>query len=413
MNSYFASCEQQANPFLRGKPIGICEHLGGIIIAPSIEAKKFGVKTAMPVWEAKKLCPQIKLFFTDPDKYRETTRRFLQIFYKHTEQIEKYSIDEAFLDLTDSVKQFADPWAQAQEIALQIKAEMKKYVGNWIKCSIGIGPDKLIAKIASDLKKPDGLTVVRPEHKEMLYDQLKLTDIPGIASRTEKNLNALGIKTLRDLRDYPESKLIAHFGIAGHHFHKMGMLEGSWNEQMDYSNPEESENNEIKSMGHAYTLPQASNDAKIALQVLYKLSEMVGRRLREAGLMGNIVHFILTDRQNEYFHQRKKISRFVQDGRDIFMEASKIFEASAHYRKKFKLIGVTVSGLQEFSDQQSLFENDRIQSKLAGYMDKINDKYGEFTITRAPAWQARNFIRDSVGFGRMKEFKVKYKAAKQ
>lgn len=397
---------------MRGKPIGICEHLGGIIIAPSIEAKKFGVKTAMPVWEAKKLCPQIKLFYTDPDKYRETTRRFLQIFYKHTEQIEKYSIDEAFLDLTGNARGQADPWAAAEKIATEIKAEMKKYVGSWIKCSIGIGPDKLIAKIASDLKKPDGLTIIRPEDKHTLYDKLKLTDIPGIGKRTESNLNALGIKTLRDLRDYPESKLVAHFGIAGHHFHKMGMLEGSWNEQMAYSDPNESERDEIKSMGHAYTLPQASNDATIALQVLYKLSEMVGRRLREAGLMGNIVHFILTDRQNEYFHQRKKIGRYLQDGRDIFMEASKIFEASSHYRKNFKLIGVTVSGLQEFADQQSLFEGDRIRSKLAEHMDKINDKYGEFTITRVPAWQASNLIRDSVGFGRMKEFKVKYKAAK-
>lgn len=408
MNSYFASCEQQANPFLRGKPIGICEHLGGIIIAPSIEAKKFGIKTGTPVWEAKKLYPKIKLFYTDPDKYRETTRRFLEIFYKYTEQVEKYSIDEAFLDLTDNVKHAPDPWAAAEQIALEIKAQMRRYVGDWIRCSVGIGEDKLIAKIGSDLQKPDGLTVVRPDQKETLYDRLKLTDIPGIASRTEKTLNLLGIRTLRDLRDYPESKLVAHFGVRGYHLHQMGMLQGSWSES--FANNEEEEALP-KSMGHAYTLPNISADSKVALQVLYKLSEMVGRRLRDAGLAGNIISFYLTKR-DEYYHQSKKLGRYLQDGRDIFMEASKIFEAKGSGGKRFKYVGITVGGLEKFSDQQSLFESDRAQTKLTKYLDKINDKYGEFTIARVPAWEARNYIRDSVGFGRMKEFKVKYKAGK-
>ena len=410
MNSYFASCEQQANPFLRGKPIGICEHLGGIIIAPSIEAKKFGVKTAMPVWEAKKLCPQIQLFYTDPDKYRETTRRFLNIFLKHTERIEKYSIDEAFLDLTDNVKNFKNPWVEASEIAGDIKKEMKVYVGDWIKCSIGIGPDKLIAKIASDLKKPDGLTVIRPEDKNSLYQKLSLTDIPGIGRQTEKALNMLGIKALSDLRDYPESKLVAHFGIQGHHLHQMGQLQGSWQE--DFAEEAQENQESPKSMGHAYTLPSASTDAKVALQVLYKLSEMVGRRLREAKLSGNIVHFILTDRKNEYFNKQRMLDRYIQDGREIFLEAANIFEKSEHYKKNFKLIGVTVSGLKEEINQLSLFDIDQTKSRLVKYLDRINDKYGEFTISRVPAWEARNLIRDSVGFGRMKEFKVKYKTGK-
>lgn len=409
MNSYFASCEQQANPFLRGKPIGICEHLGGIIIAPSIEAKKFGIKTGMPVWEAKKLYPKIELFYTDPDKYRETTRRFLNIFYTYTEKVEKYSIDEAFLDLTDDVKDFLDPWAEAERIALEIKSKMKKQVGDWIKCSVGIGPNKLIAKIASEFKKPDGLSVVRPEQKELLYDKLALTDIPGIASRTQRTLNKLGIYTLKNLRDYPESRLVAHFGIGGYHLHKMGQLEGSWKEDIAHGEDEEEQN---KSVGHAYTLPKVNADSKVALQVLYKLSEMVGRRLREGNMMGNVVHFILNDRE-DYIHKRKNIGRYISDGRDIFMEVAKIFEDFAGPGRKFKLLGVTVSGLREFSDQQSLFEQERLNAKLVPELDKINDKYGEFTITRVPAWQAREYIRDSVGFGRMKEFKVKYKAGKK
>ncbi len=409
MNSYFASCEQQANPFLRGKPIGICEHLGGIIIAPSIEAKKFGVKTGTPVWEAKKLCPKIQLFYTDPDKYREITRRFLKIFYSYSEQVEKYSIDEAFMDMTADVKHASDPWAAAEQIAKEIKIKMHKYVGDWIKCSIGIGYSKLIAKIGSDLQKPDGLVLIRPEDVPTLYDRLKLTDIPGIAHRTERTLNMLGIKTLRDLRDFPASKLVAHFGIRGYHLHQIGQLQGSWHEEFD---PAEKED-QIKSMSHAYNMPEISSDRTVALQVLYKLSEMVGRRLRESSLMGNVIHFIVTDKQDNYLHQRQKLDHFVQDGREIFLEASKIFERNLKNAKQFKLIGVTVSGLKDYVEQQSLFAEERIKTRLIQQLDKINDKYGDFTITRVPAWQARNIIRDSVGFGRMKEFKVRYKAAKR
>src|SRR6266481_8722345 len=149
MNSYFASCEQQANPFLRGNPIGVCEHLGGIIIAPSIEAKKYGIKTAMPVWEAKKLCPKIILMCADPEKYRSITIRFLKIFSLYTEAIDKYSIDEAFLDLTSNIKtamtfqKMGDPWKEAKKIALEIKEKIKKEIGVWIRCSIGIGTNKL------------------------------------------------------------------------------------------------------------------------------------------------------------------------------------------------------------------------------------------------------------------------------
>jgi len=412
MNSYFASCEQQANPFLRGKPIGVCEHLGGIIIAPSIEAKKLGIKTACPVWEARKIYPKIILLHTDPEKYRNTTARFLEIFSAYTEEIEKYSIDEAFLNMTANLRGAAEPWAAASQIGLEIKAKMKKYVGDWIKCSIGIGPSKLIAKIGSELKKPDGLTVVPPDKIDTLYDQLKLTDIPGIASRTERNLNAIGIKTLRDLRDYPQSKLVAHFGIMGYHLSEIGQLRGSWRET------EFGEQAPIKSMGHVYTLPKTSSDRKLALKVLYKLSEMVGRRLREAGMAGNIVHFVASVKGQDYAGKQKKLNYFTADGREIFMEAAKIFEenfgspGSARNSKTFRLIGVTVAGLQPAANQQALFGSDRREKLLISALDKINDKYGDFTVARIPAWQAREVIRDSIGFGRMKEFKVKFKPGK-
>jgi len=148
MNSYFASVEQQANPLLRGKPVGVCEHLGGIIIAPSVEAKRLGIKLGTPVWDALKISPDIKLLPTDPDKYRAVTTRFMKILNDYTDQVERYSIDEAFMDIT---KYCRGDYSEALILALEIKQRLRLEVGEWVSSSIGIGPNKLVSKVAADL----------------------------------------------------------------------------------------------------------------------------------------------------------------------------------------------------------------------------------------------------------------------
>src|SRR3990167_722505 len=142
MNSYFASVEQQANPHLRGRPVGVCEHFGGIIIAPSVEAKRMGIKLGTPVWEAVKIFPQIVLLHTDPDKYRHITKKFLQIFRDYSDDVEQYSIDEAFIDATEYC---AGNYGEALLLGLTIKQRLKLEIGQWVTCSIGIGPNKLIS----------------------------------------------------------------------------------------------------------------------------------------------------------------------------------------------------------------------------------------------------------------------------
>ncbi len=162
MNSYFASVEQQDNLAWRGQPLGVCEHLGGIIIAASVEAKKWGIKTGTPVWEAKKLYPKIILTKTHPDRYRLYTGRLIKILRDYTGLVEQYSIDEAFIDVTRvcNIKGVRSPFEEAVRIAGLIKIRMKTEVGDWLRYSIGVAENKLLAKIASDLQKPDGLTVV-------------------------------------------------------------------------------------------------------------------------------------------------------------------------------------------------------------------------------------------------------------
>lgn len=441
MNSYFASCEQQDNPAWRGKPLGVCEHLGGIIIAASVEAKRWGIKTGTPVWEAKKLYPKIILTKTSPHKYHFYTKRFLKVFEDYTDDLDKYSIDEAFLDLSkvchikmntspnpslvrrggDKViplldkdpsrpsesrserldEVWADPYLEAERIAKEIKQRMVLEVGDWIRCSVGIANNKLLAKIASDMQKPDGLTTIRPENKHELYSKLALTDIPGIGSRMERRLNELGIKTLSDLRDYPLTKLTAAFGIPGYHLYNMGQLEGSYKEVF-VDEP-------IKSIGHMYTVEKQYRKPESLQPLLYKLSEMVATRLRANNFSAGIIHAHFHDPEHNCYGRSKKLDYRITDGRDIFLESLAILKSLNLDIKKtpLYLLGVTVSGLRttEGGQQQSLFWFETRKKAVTSALDKVNEKYGDFTLSRVPTMIAKDIIRDSVGFGRMKEFK--------
>ncbi|HYD91682.1 MAG TPA: hypothetical protein VEA37_09375, partial [Flavobacterium sp.] len=205
LNSYFATGEQQANPKLRGRPIGVCEHSGGLILAPSREAKKFGVKTGMPTWEARKICPGIVFTVTNPNQIRALTARFYRIAEQYSADIEHLSVDEVSINLTE----VCFSWSEAIEIAKEIKLAIKRDMGEWVTASIGIAESRLLAKIGTDLQKPDGLVLITDEpgiydgakvvSVPELYDLLELEDVPGIGWRTARNLGQKGIKTLREL----------------------------------------------------------------------------------------------------------------------------------------------------------------------------------------------------------------------
>jgi len=439
MNSYFASVEQQDNLAWRGKPLGVCEHLGGILIAASVEAKKWGIKTGTPVWEARKLYPKIIVTPTRPDRYRFFNRRMVKVVSDYTSAVEVYSIDEVFADLTKacnvrgqadqlislSANQFVNPFEEAVKIAREIKRRFKTEVGEWLRCSIGIAENKLLAKIGSDMQKPDGLVVICDVaeatgfhimaasgrrysldclilSKQQLYNRLSLIDIPGIGRRQEKNLNELGIKTLKELRDFPKSHLVSRFGnIMGHHLYNIGQLQGTWKEPVRMER-------EIKSMGHMYTLPKEFRKPEFFMPVLYKLCEMVGRRLRRKNLMGNVIHFYAHDGDYQGFGKSIKLGYFLQDGRQIFLECVRVFNVfcrvgSRAYPTGIKLIGITVAGLRPYVNQLSLFGDIERERRLTKALDKINDKYGEFTILRAQMLPAGKAFKDSIGFGRVKE----------
>lgn len=437
MNSFFASCEQQDNPKWRGRVLGVCEHLGGIIIAASIEAKKWGIKTGTAVWEAKKIYPKIILTRTRPEAYRLYNRKLVKSVSDYTGDVEVYSIDEVFLDITrvcnisrlviaSEAKQsnlklprrfaprndsIVNPFEEAVKIAKEIKCRMKREMGEYLLCSIGIAENKLLAKIASDMQKPDGLVVITENQNEKikmqnlgvfsftkneLYNRLALTDVPGIGQRMENRLFSLGIKTLLDLKNYPKSKLVALFGVPGHHLYNLGQLQGSFH-------PEIENDKEIKSMGHMYTLPEEFRKAEYFAPVLYKLCEMVGGRLRRKNLSGQVLSVHAHGIQGNCFSKIKRLTLSLWDGREIFLQAMEIFESFKMLPLACKLVGVTVGELGPMDNQQSLFGDKERNRRLAAALDGINAKYGDFTVCRAAALKAGKVFRDSIGFGRIRE----------
>ncbi|MDP2586683.1 MAG: DNA polymerase IV, partial [Candidatus Komeilibacteria bacterium] len=272
MNSYFASVEQQANPLLRGKPVGVCAYLAknGCILASSIEAKKLGIKTGCRVFEAKKICPKVILLENDPNKYRAVTRRFFKIMQEYGGNFEPYSIDEAFLDLSVVTADFN----QALKIAAAIRQRIKTEVGCWLKCAIGLSFTRFLAKFASDTAGVDNTKIIAlADDLDRAYHGYKLIDVWGIGPAIGRRLNLLGITTIFQLRRFPVENLMRALGKQGYYlWHKVNGLELGHKDALTVA--------PRKSIGHSYCLPKWTKDKNYLSKILAKLVYKVGERLR-------------------------------------------------------------------------------------------------------------------------------------
>ena len=388
MDSYFATVEQQANPHLRGKPIVVSGKEGSrtVIVAASKEAKKFGVKTAMPIFEAKKLCPQIYFVYPDGDKYQETTDKFLKIFKQFTEKVEVFSIDEAFVDLTGYLKNFSQALTVAQKVKLLIKQE----VGEWVTCSIGIAANKLLAKLASDIKKPDGIFIIDEKNKFEVLDQSNLDDFCGIGARLLLRLEMLGVESVKKLRRYPVAALKKEFGpFAADFLHRLSFGEDD-REVIPYFNEAE-----IKSIGRSYTLPADTWDKKEISQTLLHLCENCGRGLRRKKLAGKTLQYYFRFADFTHGGMRLTLPGYVNDGLAIYQIGVKLLDGY-RLQKAVRKVGVCVSNLVKDFKQLPLWVKDRKRLAVLPYLDAINDKYGDLTIK--PAFLAdANALRKKVG----------------
>jgi DNA polymerase-4 len=342
----------------------------GVVLSPSYEARAYGVKTGMTYWEARQQCPELILTPADSAKYSHACEGLLQLWKDFTPLVELFSIDEAFLDVTGCEALFGDP----VRIAIRIKERIWSETG--LTCSIGIGPNKLLAKLGSDLQKPDGLVLIAPDDVGDVLEDLPVQEICGIGPNLTRALSGMGLHTCGELSRAPLRKLIARFGIIGERLRNMGL--GIDDDPVEPSNAQEEE--EARSMGHSMTLDEDCSDITMIERHILQLSEKVGRRLRRGSYTGRTVTLVLRYADFHTFSRQRRLRHAVDHGLDVYAAAADILR-DIPFSQPIRLVGVSVSGLERDVVQLPLFEDERKRKFIAGAMDEINDRYGDFTVT--------------------------------
>jgi DNA polymerase IV len=371
MDAFFISVEQRDNPALLRKPAAVCGSLSrSVVTSATYEARPYGIRAGMSTQEAKRRCPQLILVPGNHSKYTETSARIFAILKKVTPMVEVASIDEAYLDVTQSLLLFRSPLHLAQSIKDQIRESEQ------LTCSIGVAPNKLLAKLGSGLKKPDGLVVIRKEDVEATLKDLPVSKLYGIGPKLTEALNSIGIITCSQLGRFPISELTKRFGAIGEGLHEMGLgLDESPVVPFD-------EEEDAKSISHSVTLEEDTSDPNTLKKVLLQLSERVSRRMRREGFYGKRI--AITVRYSDFFtfSKQKTLSKWVNGGNEIFQYASEIFKSVSH-PKPIRLLGVGISLLKKDWCQLDLFEKKDKKDNLLKAMDRVNERFGDWTLTWA------------------------------
>ena len=275
MDAFYASVEQLDNPWLRGK----CVMVGGtsnrgVVMASSYEARKFGVRSAMPIFQAKQRCPDGIFIPPRMKRYKEVSKKVMAILGNFSPQVQVVSIDEAYLDVSGGQRLHGDP----AKAALKIKQEIKKTLQ--LTCSVGVAPGKFLAKVASDMNKPDGLTIIRPQDVHSFIETLPIQKVPGVGEKSFRQLESMGIKTLGDIQKLPEQMLLNRLGKSGHR-----LLELSSGVDCSVVTPHAPH----KSVSTECTLGEDTRDKVLLNKYLLKQAEEVAKQLRKADVKARTI----------------------------------------------------------------------------------------------------------------------------
>jgi DNA polymerase-4 len=375
-DSYFASCEQQFNPQLIGKPIGVtAQNSRTCIIAASREAKKLGVKSPSLTFEALQKVPTMIFVPAHFEKYWEITQKFLDICKDFSPFVQLFSLDEVYMDVTSTENLFGDKY----QLIAKIRERIKDEIGEYITVSVGISYNKLLAKLASGLDKPNGLVEITPKNLWEVYAKVQLSDFCGIGRRIEERLSNLGIKTPIELSAAPLDILLKEFKDAeGHFLYNLGQgIDDS--EVIPYYLA-----GQTKSIGRNYCLPQNQYDQRIVMQNVYELCEEVSIKLRRLGKKAKTAGIYLGG--NKKVHGRKSLKQYFDSGQEMFNLCQRILDENGFYAGQddyVRQIGVWVGNLQESINlEQSLFDFDVKNETVVKTVDKINEKFGDHTIRK-------------------------------
>ncbi len=374
MDAFFASVEQAINPTLKGRPL-IVGSRGNkyhtVVCAASYEAKRLGIDSGMSTKQAFSICPEAAFVTTDSAKYMYVSRQIFDMLKSYPCELDYSSIDEFDLEFPDTQK--IDYLAMAKDIKKRVKKKFQ------ITCSIGIGPGWQLAKIGSKLGKPNGLTLINQSNYLDVLEEMPIEKICGIGPALKAHLNALGIQKCGQLIRFPRQILIKKFGKIG-----AWLADCLRPEKTTKINPKkyspEAQNQDIsKSIGHSYTLPRQTSNSYIIIAWIRLLSEMVGQRIRESGLQAQTISVWLNNNQNRGFSKRKTFQTSIYLGIDIFMRSMAILGLKKGQRISIRSIGIGVSGLRQRT-LEPLLEKEKIEQNIALTTDKINARFGDWTI---------------------------------
>jgi DNA polymerase-4 len=379
MDAFFVSVEELFDPSLKGKPVvvGGRPDERGVVAAASYAARKFGVHSALPLRTAYKLCPQAVFVDGHPERYREYSERVFAVLQHFSPQIEMASIDEACLDMTGSERLLGPPLRAAHSLHQAVKDATQ------LNCSIGIAVSRMVAKVASDQAKPNGVLWVLPGQESRFLAPLEVSRIPGVGKVMEKNLHALGLRTVGDLARLDDSFLEERFGkwglaLAGK---SQGLDAGGWFDEEigGIAGP--------KSISHEHTFGEDTADAALLDSTLARLSEMVGRRLREHGLHAHTLQLKLRYSDFSTLTRARSLPGNTQVDTEILDVVRALFRREWKPGASVRLLGVHASGFSVEEGQLDLLEGPRHgkwQQALSA-ADRLRDKYGEGTISLGAA----------------------------
>ena len=376
MDAFFAAVEEREDPSLRGKPVVIgADPRGGkgrgVVSTANYEARKYGVGSAMPIGEAWRRCPQAVFLPPRGKLYGDASRAIFEIFGHFTELVEGLSVDEAFLDVTASRRLYGD----GPTIARAIKDEIRRQQS--LTASVGVAASKYVAKVASDLEKPDGLVVVEPGSEAEFLAPLDVKRLWGAGPKSQQALRGLGCRTIGDVAVLDPAVLVRRFGEAGGlHFHRLsrGLDERRVNP-----------GHERKSLGKERTFGEDVTDRRVVERKLLGLCEGVAAALRRKKLAGTTVTVKLRFEGFETITRRRTLEAPVDTFELLWPAARELFREADRPKQRVRLIGVTVSGFERAPSQLGLFEapGPDLDHRVAEVVDRLSERYGRGTVTRA------------------------------
>jgi len=383
MDAYFAALEAQACPALKGVPlvVGALPGSRGVVASASYEARAFGIRAGMPAAFARRLCPQAQFVPCHPALYIHTSRRILHHLLQFTSAVEMFSIDEAFLDVTDLLGAApADPssWGKLEALARDVAGSIERAFG--LTCSAGAGPNKLIAKMAAKVSKPRGVTVMGEQGFRGHFWSRPVEDLYGVGEKTASSLMIFGIETIGELAQTSGDLLHRHFGLYGDALSAMAWGRDDTPIIPFHATPP------AKSLGHEHTVGEDLETPAEGLSLLLALADRVGEDLRREGYAGRRVMIKIRYSDFSSLTRQKMAPVPTQETRDIYRGARELFRAN-YCGGGIRLLGVTVGDLIEMEgrEQLKLFPEDRRYRELLTAVDQIRELFGPRSLLPAGA----------------------------